>query len=198
MSKKLEKYSKSREAISSQVELILSLFIFSIIAVIKGVVEYNSEFQYMECLSISMTSFLIMFIIFFSKEDIFEEWKEVFKKHSKKEKLFFLFSPIVLIIMLLGTVVFVKTIDFIPSSLYELSDFPLTFNFFKYTFWLMKLLWISLINFIGYYLGSLLLAMEWLFISAYSYDFLYSYISNKIKNKQWYDNNVYKKAIKQC
>ncbi|HFI0149467.1 TPA: hypothetical protein ACGO3A_000510 [Streptococcus suis] len=183
MSKKLEKYSKSREAISSQVELFLSLFIFSIIAVIKGVVEYNSEFQYMECLSISMTSFLIMFISFFSKEDIFEEWKKGFKNHSKKEKLFFLFSPIVLIIMLLGTVVLVKIIDFIPSSLYELSDFPLTFNFFKYTFWLMKLLWVSLINFIGYYLGSLLLAMEWLFISAYSYDFLYSYISNKIKNK---------------
>lgn len=130
MNKKLENYSRSREAISSFVELYLSLFLFSIIAVIAGAVDHNNEFQYIECLSISMTSFLIMFISIFLKEDIFEEWKKKFKNHSKSEKLLFIFGPILIVFMLVETIVLVKTIEFIPSSLYELSAFPKTFNFF--------------------------------------------------------------------
>ena len=56
---RLSEYSESREAIKAKVNFGLSITLLSIVSVIKGAINNSSEFQYLDCLSISVTGFLI-------------------------------------------------------------------------------------------------------------------------------------------
>lgn len=180
----LEEYSKSRDAIKTQVNLGLSITLLSFVSVIKGAVNSGSEFQYLDCLSISVTGFLIMFVSLFSNQKVFEEWKDNFRRHSRTDRILFLGSPLVLIILVVVLVWFVKNINF-TVDLSDLIPFPETYKIFRIVFLILKFIVRSSINFFGYSLISSFLATEWIHLSAYTYDFFYKKLleSQERKNK---------------
>ena len=169
---RLSEYSESREAIKAKVNFGLSITLLSIVSVIKGAINNSSEFQYLDCLSISVTGFLIMFVSFFSNQEVFDEWKERFRKHTRNQRFLFLGAPILLIVVIIGITWFLRDFKFMPN-LSDLASFPETYDIFRIVFWILEFIFRSGINFIFYFTGSALLSMVWISLSAYSYDFFY-------------------------
>ena len=169
---KLEEYSKSREAIKANVNFVLSITLLSIVSVIKGAINNGSEFQYLDCLSISVTGFLIMFVSLFSDQEVFDEWKKEYRNHTRNQRIFCLGGTILLIIVIIGLAWFLRDFKFMPN-LSDLVSFPRTYYIFRIVFWIFEFIVRSGINFICYFTGSVLLSIVWIFLSAYSYDFVY-------------------------
>ena len=176
---KLSEYSESREAIKAIVNFGLSITLLSIVSVIKGAINSGSEFQYLDCLSISVTGFLIMFVSLFSNQEVFDEWKEGFRKHTRNQRFLFLGGPILLILVLIGMAWFLRDCKFMPnlsdlaSFLGTYDIFPGTYDVFRIVFCILEFIFRSGINFVFYFWGSVLLSMVWISLSAYSYDFFY-------------------------
>lgn len=92
----MKEFLESREFKKIKLHLGLSIFLLSLVATIKGAVNSGNTFQLLECLSIGVSAFLISFVGMFGNEKNFDDWKGLFNKKSKGEKIFFLISPIVL------------------------------------------------------------------------------------------------------
>ena len=173
----MKDFLESRESKKIQLHLGLSIILLSLVATIKGGVNSGNTFQFLECLSIGVSAFLITFIGMFGNEKIFDNWKGIFNKKSKGEKIFFLIIPIVLLLLLsVFYYLFNKVPDFFKFLNKEL-DFPqedyliISINdIFRY---FMVLVW----NFVCYIVTSMMISMELTFIGIIFFDRISEYYS---------------------
>ena len=182
----MKEFLESRESKKIQLHLGLSIILLSLVATIKGGVNSGNTFQFLDCLSIGVSAFLITFIGMFGNEKNFDNWKELFNKKSKGEKIFFLISPIILLLLLS---VFYYLFNEISSFFKYLNkslglhqeDYLIINNtdIFRY---FMTLVW----NFVCYIVASMTISMELTFIGIIFFDRISEYYS-QIGEKKEYD-----------
>ena len=173
----MKEFLESREFKKIQINLVLSIFLLSLVTTIKGVFNSANSFQLLECLSIGVSAFLISFMGIFGNENYFNDLKELYNKKSKREKSFYLIMPIILLFFDLfcnhlfiklpiflkwfGEVLALPQLDFLTTKITEINIYFVT------------LLW----NFSFYIIISMMISMELTFIGIIFFDRISEYYS---------------------
>ncbi|RKV72148.1 MAG: hypothetical protein D8H99_60415 [Streptococcus sp.] len=125
-------------------ELFLSIFLLSILSTMTTFVKENNHFQWIECLSISVTSFLIIYIGLYGHEKAYKSMVNNLRTIPLKLRIILVLLP-----------VFV-TVPIVFTLFYDVSNYPVIFQI--------------AINFLGYFVISLLLAIIMFYIAILFFD----------------------------
>ena len=173
----MKEFLESREFKKIKLHLGLSIFLLSLVATIKGAVNSGNTFQLLEGLSIGVSAFLISFVGMFGNEKNFDDWKGLFNKKSKGEKIFFLISPIVLSFLVF---VFYYLFNEVPvffewlnKALVLPQEDHLIINITDIFIYFVTLVW----NFVCYIVTSMMISMELTFIGIIFFDRISEYYS---------------------
>ena len=172
----MKEFLESREYRKIQIHQILSIVLLSLVGTIKGIFNSANSFQFLECLSIGVSAFLISFMGMFSNENFFNDWKEVFNKKSKGEKYFFLIMPIIMLLFVLVFNYLVIKLPNFSNWLAEVLDSPKENSLKKITeifICFMTMLW----NFVCYTITSMMISLELSFIGIIYFDRISEYYS---------------------
>lgn len=173
----MKEFLESREFKKIQINLVLSIFLLSLVTTIKGVFNFANSFQLLECLSIGVSAFLISFMGIFGNENYFNDLKELYNKKSKREKSFYLIMPIILLFLgLFCNYLFIK-LPIFSNWLDEVLRLPqedfLVIKITEIIIFSVTLLW----NFLCYAITSMIISMELTFIGIIFFDRISEYYS---------------------